>query len=71
MPRAKRLPPRFADYPDRGCWLAPSCLECPLPACRHDLPPDLLRKVLARLRAEEQMTRPTASAPVAALGERV
>lgn len=26
-------------YADTGCELAPSCLRCPLPACRYDLPP--------------------------------
>ena len=57
MPRAKRLPPRFADYPDRGCWLAPSCLDCPLPVCRHDLPPGLLKKTLDRLRSETMAAR--------------
>lgn len=24
------------DYPDRGCELAPRCLECSLPRCRFD-----------------------------------
>lgn len=26
-------------YRDEGCDLHPSCLSCPLPACRYDLPP--------------------------------
>lgn len=24
------------DHPDKGCSLAPRCLECPLPRCRYD-----------------------------------
>lgn len=23
-------------YPDNGCTIAPSCLNCPLPRCRYD-----------------------------------
>ncbi len=30
--------PTFDTYPDRGCSLAPSCLECPLPVCRYEVP---------------------------------
>ena len=26
-------------YADTGCEFSPRCLECPLPACRYDLPP--------------------------------
>jgi len=35
--RINALPEGFA-YPDNGCDLAPSCLHCTLPTCRHDLP---------------------------------
>lgn len=31
--------PENAHYRDDGCEIAPRCLECPLPACRYDLPP--------------------------------
>ena len=24
--------------PDTGCEVAPRCLECPLPLCKHDMP---------------------------------
>ena len=24
--------------PDKGCNIAPSCLNCPLPVCKYDLP---------------------------------
>ena len=27
---------RIATTPDKGCNLAPRCLECPFPACKHD-----------------------------------
>jgi len=29
--------PTFQSYPDRGCKLAPKCLECPLPVCKEDM----------------------------------
>lgn len=31
-------PDEFIHYRDDGCSIAPSCLSCPLPACRYDLP---------------------------------
>lgn len=27
--------PEEADYEDTGCEVAPSCLRCPLPACKY------------------------------------
>ena len=27
-----------AHYRDEGCEISPSCLNCPLPRCRHDIP---------------------------------
>lgn len=35
--REDALPDRMA-FPDTGCELAPSCLRCPLPRCKHDAP---------------------------------
>lgn len=29
--------PEHSEYRDTGCSLAPSCLRCPLPACRFDM----------------------------------
>lgn len=26
------------DFPDRGCFFAPSCLGCPLPVCVYEVP---------------------------------
>jgi hypothetical protein len=31
--------PDYVNYCDEGCALAPSCLKCPLPRCRHDEQP--------------------------------
>ena len=30
--------PEHVDYRDEGCEVAPECLACPLPRCRHDDP---------------------------------
>lgn len=37
---------RNGGYQDKGCDLAPKCLECPLPACRYDLPPQVAGTIL-------------------------
>lgn len=44
--------PEQTRYRDEGCELAPSCLNCPLPLCRYDLPGGLRRHRL-RNRDEE------------------
>ncbi|MFN8559648.1 MAG: helix-turn-helix domain-containing protein [Dehalococcoidia bacterium] len=49
--------PEQLHYRDDGCEISPKCLECPLPACRYDMPPKragaLLREAeLRRLLAE-------------------
>jgi hypothetical protein len=31
--------PENTHYRDDGCEICPKCLDCPLPACRYDLPP--------------------------------
>lgn len=36
----------FVHYRDDGCEIAPRCLECPLPACRYDLPPKVAGALL-------------------------
>jgi hypothetical protein len=37
--RRRRDDERWEElYQDRGCEFSPRCLECPLPACRYDLP---------------------------------
>lgn len=30
--------PEATDYVDTGCELSPSCLRCPLPHCKYDVP---------------------------------
>ena len=40
---------RFPIRPDDGCQYSSSCLECPLPACKHDMPTDELRAELRRM----------------------
>ena len=32
------LPPELCHYPDEGCELANSCLNCPFPKCAYDQP---------------------------------
>ena len=34
----ERQLPENATYRDDGCDLHPSCLSCPLPRCRYDVP---------------------------------
>jgi len=29
---------RKSEYPDTGCELSPTCLDCTQPVCRYDLP---------------------------------
>ncbi len=36
-PREDALPEHL-DYRDDGCEVFPSCLSCPLPRCRYDVP---------------------------------
>lgn len=46
--------PRAADWhpPDTGCSFSPRCTECPLPACRYEMPP----KVAGTIAREMQVT---------------
>ena len=50
-PREDALP-EHTRYRDRGCDLYPSCLHCPLPHCRYDVPGGA-RTMLNRVRDEE------------------
>ncbi len=36
IPPVEPLDEQLPEYPDRGCDLAPHCLDCPLPHCRFD-----------------------------------
>ena len=55
--------PEEWDYPDRGCELWSSCLQCPFPRCRYDQPGGISSSVresrnseIQRLRREGRMT---------------
>ena len=50
-PRADALP-EYTSYRDAGCDLFTSCLTCPLPRCRYDVPGGA-RAMLNRVRDEE------------------
>ena len=52
VPRTREALPEYTNtYRDDGCDVAPKCLSCPLPACRYDIDPDLVRAELNRARA--------------------
>jgi len=55
QPAADPLPDYF-NYSDEGCALSPSCLECPLPRCRHDEQPGGVRAA-TRLRDRALLQR--------------
>lgn len=47
-------------YRDTGCKLFPSCLSCPLSACKDDLDPKDLRRQLRVLRNRHTASQATA-----------
>jgi len=60
----------FADhmaYPDTGCELASSCLNCPLPQCKYDRPGGARRAALESRDREIALLRRKYRAPVDAL----
>lgn len=55
---AKKDPtPRYRQYPDRGCFLYPSCLSCPLPKCFFELTLAEKRRLLGRGKSDEIIER--------------
>jgi len=55
---AKKDPtPRYRQYPDRGCFLYPSCLSCPLPKCFFDMSRKEKRAFNKRARNQEIIER--------------
>jgi hypothetical protein len=36
--RLEDLLPEHIQYRDDGCEVSPTCLECPLPVCRYEVP---------------------------------
>lgn len=63
------LPRDQANWIDRGCEIAPHCLECPLPECRYLMPPKRAGALIAaaRVRALTEAGR-TADQIAAELG---
>ncbi len=51
----ERQLPENATYRDDGCDIHPSCLSCPLPVCRYDLPGG--KRAVANLYRNEQIAR--------------
>ncbi len=45
-------PPEQVEYRDDGCDIFPSCLSCPLPRCRYDVPGGL-RTLINRERDQQ------------------
>lgn len=37
-PTPRRGLPEHTNYRDTGCYISESCLNCPLPVCRYDMP---------------------------------
>lgn len=48
--------PEHVHYRDRGCEVSPSCLACPLPVCRYEVPGGLAA-ILRQPRNAELLTR--------------
>ncbi|MGI8549576.1 MAG: hypothetical protein ACR2PL_02095 [Dehalococcoidia bacterium] len=44
--------PERTRYRDTGCEIAPSCLSCPLPRCKHDIPGGLAAQTRCRRHSE-------------------
>ena len=56
LPLAKeRQLPENATYRDDGCDLHPSCLSCPLPVCRYDIPGG--KRAVLNLYRDERIAR--------------
>ena len=71
LPLVRRdMLPENAAYPDTGCDLFASCLQCPLVRCRYDAPPGGLRRLLTEARDREiALIRRRHRAPINALAE--
>jgi hypothetical protein len=59
--------PEDTEYRDTGCSLAPSCLSCPLPQCRHDEPRSARRLGNHARDREIALLRRRHAAPIEAL----
>ena len=67
--RSSVLPEEW-DYPDRGCELWPSCLECPYPHCRYDQPGGINSSVREARNSEIQRLRCKGGMTIAELATR-
>ena len=69
LPREDALPEHL-HYRDTGCDLFASCLRCPLPRCRYDVPGGV-RALLNRVRDQEiRELRCDANVPVDEIARR-
>ncbi|MEX0749434.1 MAG: hypothetical protein WD359_01380 [Dehalococcoidia bacterium] len=59
--------PEDAVYRDTGCDLAPSCLNCPLPRCKYDVPRSARRLGNCARDREIAVLRRKYDAPIAAI----
>ena len=69
--------PEFFTYTDDGCEYSPSCLSCPLPACKYDYPGgalgmsfDIKRENMAAAAAYATREGPAAAAVMFSVSER-
>jgi hypothetical protein len=69
MVRNDALPDNH-NWRDEGCEVSPSCLSCPLPQCRYDVPGGI-RSVLSGARKREIVQLRAAGVPVAMVAARV
>ena len=55
----RRSPKRLPVYKDTGCYIAPACLACPLPACVHDYEAAGMNGSILRHRWRRLVRKPT------------
>jgi hypothetical protein len=66
--REDALPDRM-PFPDTGCELAPSCLHCPLPRCKHDEPGGARKLTMSARDREIVLLRTKYRAPIRMLAK--
>ena len=66
--REDALPDRM-PFPDTGCELAPSCLHCPLPRCKHDEPGGARKLTMSARDREIVLLRTRYRAPIRMLAK--
>lgn len=70
VPHQSRSLPEYNDelHVDDGCEVAPKCLSCPLPECRYDIAPDVVRAELNRAQAQRAAERAATARAMSAEG---